>query len=80
MEKLILLPQEAAELLGVAEKTLRNWRSQHTGPKFVRLSRGLVGYRRESLIAWIEEAEIDPRPAKRGRPRKQQTPAGHAGV
>lgn len=46
---------QAAALLSVAVKTLRNWRCRGDGPKFVKLGGGkLVRYRESDLVAFIE--------------------------
>jgi len=47
---------QAAQLLGIAAKTLREWRSQRTGPAALKIGSGRNGrvfYRRSSLEAWI---------------------------
>lgn len=48
-----LTPQEAADLLGVATKTLAQWRTQKRGPKFYHVGR-LVRYRAEDINEWVE--------------------------
>ncbi len=55
----MLRERQAASFLGVAPKTLANWRSQGKGPKFCRLGRA-IGYRQEDLDAFIEESMADP--------------------
>lgn len=42
-----------AERLGVAEKSLTNWRADGTGPPYVRAGR-LIRYRAVDVDAWIE--------------------------
>lgn len=50
----LLNEQQAAELLGVAPKTLAMWRSyRRPGPRFIRVGR-LIKYRRRDLDAWLE--------------------------
>lgn len=52
----LLSQKDAARLLGIAERTLENWRRRDTdGPTFVRISRRCVRYRRGDLIAFIED-------------------------
>ena len=49
---------EAAMLLGLAAKTLREWRSQRKGPAALKMGTGRrarVLYRVSSLEAWIRE-------------------------
>lgn len=64
----MLRERQAASFLGVAPKTLANWRSQGKGPKFCRLGRA-IGYRQEDLDAFIEKSLSDP-----GAPTERQSP------
>jgi predicted DNA-binding transcriptional regulator AlpA len=45
---------EVARVIGVQVKTLRNWRVQGIGPRFVRTGRKLVRYRPCDVLAWQE--------------------------
>lgn len=48
---------EAARLLGLAGKTLREWRSAKSGPAWLKLGAGRQGrvlYRLSSLEAWVK--------------------------
>ena len=45
---------EVARIIGVRVKTLRNWRVQGVGPRFVRTGRKLVRYRLSDVLAWQE--------------------------
>lgn len=56
----LLSEEDAGQYLDLAPETLRNWRSQRRGPRFVRLGRR-VGYRVEDLQAWAEERLTDGR-------------------
>ncbi|WP_081811564.1 helix-turn-helix domain-containing protein [Microbacterium paraoxydans] len=47
----LLRSSEAARMLGVAEQTLRNWRSQGEGPRSVRRG-ALVRYRPDDVREW----------------------------
>lgn len=51
----LYVERQAAQLLKVSEKTLQYWRLTGNGPKFVRISKRCVRYRRRDLIAWIEQ-------------------------
>lgn len=42
---------EAAEILGLAPRTLENWRGQGQGPNWLKVGRS-VGYRLADLITW----------------------------
>jgi predicted DNA-binding transcriptional regulator AlpA len=54
-EALLLTETEAAKILGFSVRTLQGWRYRGGGPRFVRISRTCVRYRRQDLEAWIEE-------------------------
>ena len=55
-EAILLTETEAAKILGFSIRTLQNWRYRGGGPRFVRVSRTCVRYRRQDLEAWIEES------------------------
>ncbi len=61
--KALLTPKEAAELLGIPESTLAQWRSQRRGPRYIKLELRLVRYRASDLEAWlgrqVVETELD---------------------
>jgi predicted DNA-binding transcriptional regulator AlpA len=48
--------QELSEFIGVAVKTLANWRSQAIGPKYVKPG-GRVRYRRSDVEKWLASRE-----------------------
>ena len=52
---------EFAAALGVAEQTLASWRSESSGPPYVKIGK-TVFYRRELLKTWIR-AQEHPRKA-----------------
>ena len=49
----VLRPEAAAVYSGVSEQRLWKHRRDNTGPKFIRLGRG-VGYLVDDLNAWLE--------------------------
>ena len=52
---------QVAELTGLAEQTLVNWRcTRRAGPPFVRLG-ARVRYEREALEKWLAEQTVDPK-------------------
>lgn len=53
----LLREAEAAEFLGMARGTLRNWRVYGIGPEWVKLPNGSVRYRVADLMEWIESRE-----------------------
>lgn len=80
---------EAARYLGVAEKTMANWRSQGRGPRFLKRARR-VWYRQEWLDAWVQSGDklLDvvrskpkwsPTVASKQKPLKDQ-PVGGADI
>jgi excisionase family DNA binding protein len=61
----LLTTAQAAAYLGLAPKTLRNWRSSGRGPKYCGRRSG-TRYRRSDLDAWIKANETDPSAHRRG--------------
>ncbi len=70
-----LIPEtEAAEFLGYTVRALQNWRLRGGGPKFIKVSRRSIRYRRRDLIAWADdricsntsEAAVSHRPVRAG--------------
>lgn len=51
--KTALLPEEAAEFLGVSPHTLRGWRVQKKGPLYRKTGKGVI-YLRKDLEAFLE--------------------------
>lgn len=50
-----LIPEkEAARFLGYTDRALQNWRLRGGGPKFVRVSKRSIRYRRRDLNKWVE--------------------------
>lgn len=45
---------EAARLIGVAPKTLQNWRTRRQGPPFYRVSARAVSYKVADLTAFMD--------------------------
>ncbi len=54
----LLSQARAAELLGVAPRTLENYRARRIGPRFIALSRRCVRYRLGDLEAWIASKAV----------------------
>lgn len=53
-----LTPSEAAEMLGVTEQTLAEWRRHRHGPPYLRLGHRTVRYDLAALEAWLEAREV----------------------
>lgn len=51
----LLTPRQVAKQLGVTCNTLEAWRIRGGGPKFVRVSKRCIRYRRQDVESWIEE-------------------------
>lgn len=58
LTRLSLTTAEAARVLGVAPKTLRNWRSLGTGPAYVELGSRQCVYRPADLDSWLLSKRI----------------------
>ena len=55
-------PRELAALTGVSFKTWERWRSDGTGPVFIKLSdgpRGRVLYKLADVRRWLDERQVD---------------------
>ena len=64
-----LTPAQAAEILHVSPVTLRNWRFNMRGPRYIKMG-GIVLYRHRDLIAYIDASVVDPAlPRPRGARR-----------
>jgi predicted DNA-binding transcriptional regulator AlpA len=59
-EKTLLTVEEAATLTGLKVQTLNNWRCQHKGPAFIKISNRMVRYQREDIEEWIAECRVGP--------------------
>lgn len=61
-EAILLTLDEAAGRIGVSPWTLKKWRAQGIGPKFVRLGGklGPVRYRPLDLNIYVSGAVVDP--------------------
>ncbi|MEM6411419.1 MAG: helix-turn-helix domain-containing protein [Pseudomonadota bacterium] len=51
----LLHESEAARLLAVSPRTLRNWRTLGHGPVYVKISGRCVRYRQSDLVNFIDE-------------------------
>lgn len=59
--KNLITSAKVAEMLGVSEWCLRNWRHLGTkGPKFIKLGERFVRYRLSDVEAWIESHTRTP--------------------
>lgn len=56
----LLDEKETAALLGIAIRTLRNWRCTFKGPRFYKVGKRIVRYRRADLETFIGESMGGP--------------------
>ena len=50
---------QAAQILGTTADTLVDWRVDHKGPPFLKLTNGMVRYQLRDLLAWMGTKRID---------------------
>lgn len=58
MEKLLGI-EELSEMLGITKATIYSWTSKNKIP-YVKLSKKLLKFREEEIIAWIAQRSINP--------------------
>ena len=51
---------DAAAYLGVKPQTMRKWRMRNIGPKFYRVSRGIVRYYAKDLEQFMADRMVEP--------------------
>ena len=64
--KVLLTPNQAAEVLQMAPGTLLNWRVRRQGPPFIKVGAS-VRYDRADLDAWLEAQTIHEIPQASGQ-------------
>jgi len=57
--ELILDDKAAAESLGMAVQTLRNWRCQRKGPPYIKLGRS-IRYQVKDIEEYKQKKRVDP--------------------
>ena len=62
----LLNEREVATSCSISVLTLRKWRSEKRGPRFIKIST-LVRYRPEDIDAWIAEQQSAPSVAQEAR-------------
>ena len=55
----LLDEREAARLYTLAVATLRNWRALKQGPRYVKLGKRTVRYRRSDLEAFVSSSQAE---------------------
>ena len=56
---------EVAAELNIKVQTLRTWASRGRGPARIRVTRGIILYRRAAFNDWLRSREIDPEAARK---------------
>lgn len=51
----LITEKDAARMLSISERTLRNWRTRGGGPRFVRVSARCIRYRISDIEDWAAE-------------------------
>ena len=51
---------EAAAYVGVKPQTLRAWRTKNIGPKYAKVSRGIVRYYLKDLEQFMADRMVEP--------------------
>jgi helix-turn-helix protein len=59
----LLSEVQVSDLLFISVRTLQTWRSQGSGPAFVRAGRA-IRYRRGDLLGWVAANRVVPSPAR----------------
>ena len=59
-EDTLLKEKEAAKILAVSVRTLQAWRTNNSGPPFVRLGRA-IRYRLRVLMEWLNSNTCPPK-------------------
>lgn len=62
----LISDQEVAERLGVSPWTLRAWRSQRVGPRWIKVG-SLARYRPEDIEGYLETRTVLPTDRGRGK-------------
>ena len=50
---------QAAQILGTTADTLVDWRVDHKGPPYLKLTNGMVRYQLRDLLAWMGTKRVD---------------------
>jgi hypothetical protein len=62
-----LTTEEAADRIGVAAATLRDWKGQRCGPPFVQVTNRCVRYREDDVEKFISDRRVVPTVRQLGR-------------
>lgn len=58
MDEGLMTTEQVAEYLGIAVSTLQLYRAMGTGPRYVKILRRLVRYRKSVIDEWLADQEI----------------------
>lgn len=56
----VIDPVAAGERVGVNSDTLKRWRRNGTGPRYIRIAHNRVRYRVADLEAWLDARTVTP--------------------
>lgn len=56
----LLSTAEAADVLGVSARALRDWRDRERGPPYRRIGARLIRYHEAELLAWARAGRVAP--------------------
>ena len=54
----LLTPADVAELMGVDQQLLADWRSRRVGPPFLKLGHRTVRYNPETVSKWLTSRQV----------------------
>ena len=57
-DDVLLTPQQLSKYLGVTTKCLERWRMSGEGATFIRLSRKVIRYRMDDVVAFINRRAV----------------------
>jgi excisionase family DNA binding protein len=58
MDERLLTTQEAADYLGLSETTLRIWRGEDRGPRWIKINYRTIRYRLSDIDDWLKTREV----------------------
>jgi hypothetical protein len=56
----VLTPLQLSELIHRSPETLREWRPQRRGPRYIKIDGAAVVYRRDDVAKWLDAFTCTP--------------------
>lgn len=53
-----LITEDAAQIIGLSRRTLEKWRKLGKGPRYIKVGRKIVKYRREDLADFMDSFQV----------------------